>query len=50
MEIRRGRAVSDLEWRDLDEDEREFYRTCVEGLLLDSPLVMRVHKNQIASQ
>jgi hypothetical protein len=48
LEIRRARAVSDLEWISLDEGEREFYRTCVEGLLLDWKLVMRVHENQIA--
>jgi hypothetical protein len=47
LEIQRGRAVSDLEWFDLDESDREFYRTCVEGLLLDWPLVLAVHAIQI---
>ena len=48
LELRQAIAVSDLEWSDLDEGDREFYRTAAEGLILDLDLVSRAHALQIA--
>jgi hypothetical protein len=45
-EIRRTEAVSELEWKDLDEGEKELHRTWVEGLITDWDLVMQAHDEQ----
>jgi hypothetical protein len=45
-EIRRTEAVSELEWKDLGEDEKELYRTWVEGLIMDWNLVMEAHNER----
>jgi|HubBroStandDraft_1064217.scaffolds.fasta_scaffold43329_2 hypothetical protein len=50
LELRQVIAVSDREWYDLDEGEREFYRTAAEGLILDWDLVSRAHALQTAPQ
>jgi hypothetical protein len=40
-------AVSGREWLELAEDEREFYRTAAEGLILDWDLVTRAHSPRL---
>jgi hypothetical protein len=50
LEFRQGDAVSEREWTDLSEREREFYRSAAEGLILDWDLVTRAHARQIVPQ
>lgn len=47
IELRSLNAVSEREWGDLAEHEREFYRTAAEGLILDWDLMLRAHAQQI---
>jgi hypothetical protein len=45
-EIRRTEAVSELEWKDLNEGEKELHRTWVEGLITDWDLVTEAHNER----